>query len=175
MAVQIDPVVLLLEELKELEIVLTESDRGDIYRGTYVTLYKSALIGIGSFFEREFMDIVETRSRESANTSWVAHLIRKKALDRQFHTFFDFKGLTFGPLFGMFGDDFKTKFKEKTSSEEGEACSKAFLALCAERNVIAHNFWTAPVNRTQQELESSYLQAKPFLPLFATLLSAENE
>jgi len=129
-------------------------------------LKKVLVMSAASYFETEIRSIIETFvSRASNANAAVIGLVRNKAIERQFHTYFNWKDRNANLFFSVFGDTFSRHCREqvKTDMEVAEAIA-AFLELGETRNKLAHlNFGAFPVEKTSAEIYGLYQRALPFL------------
>ncbi|MCH5161871.1 MAG: hypothetical protein J1G38_00075 [Clostridiales bacterium] len=103
----------------------------------------------------------------------IAEFIRNKAIERQYHTYFQWKEpktSSINVFLGLWGDDFKTSFLNVIKNDEKLSDGvKAFLILGNERNLMAHeNFIEYNPISTFNEIKVLYEQADYFVN---TLLS----
>jgi hypothetical protein len=91
--------------------------------------------------------------------------IRNKALSRQYHTLFDWGAKNCNSFLGLFGDDFKSSFCSKISSDKLlEKSIKDFLEIGRERNRLVHqNYATYSLEKTAKEIFELHTSAKSFL------------
>lgn len=138
----------------------------DIYK-------KSLLLSAASFFEatitKTIHDYIETKSRQ---TPEIVAFVDNKAIKRQYHTFFNWEGNNANQFFGLFGEDFKQRAREKIRSMTLDEAENAFMAVGRERNRLVHqNYVEAQINDTFEEIWSKYIKACDFVELIVQLLS----
>src|SRR5437899_6699813 len=110
-------------------------------------LKKVLVMSAASFFETELRSIIETFVSKEANANAaVVALVKNKALERQFHTFFSWKERNANVFFSIFGEVFSSQCKAEVKADKtlSDAVS-AFLELGETRNQLAHlNFGAFP-------------------------------
>lgn len=99
---------------------------------------KVLVLSIASYFEHQIVDALY-RLAESANSEQVENLIRTKAIERQYHTYFDWNSRNANKFLSLFGGNFRkdvsTEIREDRSLEEG---CESFLVLGRTRNRLVH-------------------------------------
>jgi RiboL-PSP-HEPN len=130
-----------------------------------------------SYFEAEIRLIVEAFvSRASNANAAVIGLVKNKAIERQFHTFFSWKERNANLFFSLFGEVFSKHCREQVriDGEVTEAIA-AFMELGETRNKLAHlNFGAFPVEKTSAEIYGLYQRAVPFLAFVRKKLVDES-
>ena len=129
---------------------------------------KVLVLSIASFFEHRITDAV-ARLAVSTNSVQVENLIKSKAISRQYHTYFNWKGNNANTFLSLFGSEFKeevsTEIMQDSSLEEG---CKSFLSLGRMRNRLVHdNFAEANVDYTLQDIVDLYSKALDFVAYLA--------
>ncbi|WP_375583254.1 HEPN domain-containing protein [Cyclobacterium xiamenense] len=127
---------------------------------------KGLLLSIASLFEKEVTDILtEFVSKKSNTNELVVSFFNNKAIKRQYHTLFSWDSSNANSFFGLFGNDFKNKMKERVRSEERfERAIKSFLALGNLRNQLVHkNFAEFHIDKTAKELHDEFYEALYFI------------
>jgi hypothetical protein len=128
-------------------------------------LKKILLLSIASYFEKEICDLVLnyvfTKSEEN---DLITSFVHNKAVTRQYHTYFDWKGNNANQFFGFFGSEFKKVVEKEIREKELENAVKSFLELGNLRNNMVHqNAGTYIIEKTTLEIYESYKDALPFL------------
>lgn len=127
---------------------------------------KLILLGAASEFEVALCDVVRRFVRSAANESdQILSLVEKKAISRQYHTWFDWKAPTANPFYSLFGDNFLNSMKDITKNDDQFANSvKNFLEIGQLRNSLVHNnFSTFYMEKTSDEIFESYNLAQFFV------------
>ena len=144
-------------------------DRDDEFR-------KVLVLSIASFFEYQIIDAV-SRLAASTHSEQVESFIKNKAIKRQYHTYFNWKGNNANQFLGLFGEDFKNRVSKeiRDDSSLAQGC-KSFLQLGDERNRLVHeNFANASVEKTLQEIIELYRQALVFIEYIAEKIQPEHD
>lgn len=136
---------------------------------------KSLLLSIASFFETRIRDsILEFVRTKSNDCVEVISFVRNKAVERQYHTYFDWKtGRNANSFFSLFGVEFKDSLgTEIEKAEELKKGMQAFLALGNSRNLLVHeNFANYYVEQSAEEIYELYQKALLFVEFIEKRLS----
>jgi len=145
---------------------LLEANEISMYSDLDGKLKKVLVMSAASYSEAEIRSIVEAFvSRASNANAAVIGLVKNKAIERQFHTFFSWKERNANLFFSLFGEAFSKHCREQVKSDrEVTEAIAAFMELCETRNKLAHlNFGAFPVEKTSAEIYGLYQRAVPFL------------
>ena len=130
---------------------------------------KTLLLAAASHFEdrmkRNMKDFV---MEITDNDHPLVFLVENKAIDRQYHTWFDWKSNNANTFFKMFGPHFKNYADNLTKKDDDlrESIS-AFMEIGRERNKLAHqDFADFQMNRTLPEVYNLYKSANMFVDWF---------
>ena len=129
-------------------------------------LKKVLVMSAASFFETELKSIIETFVSETANDNpALVALVKNKAIERQFHTYFKWDVRNANAFFGIFGEVFCTHCKATVKGDQSlNSAVAAFMELGETRNQLAHlNFCAFPVEKTSKELYALYRTALQFV------------
>lgn len=154
-----------LAEQKEVSFLATVTD---VHR-------KTLLLGIASYFEHSIQELLlRFVHTKSAGDEAVAALLKKKAIDRQYHTYFEWEGRNANKFFALFGPTLNDKWKGAVkASAELDRGIRAFLELGKLRNELVHlNFVTYSLEKTADEIYSLYKDAVGFLVWLGSELGA---
>ena len=127
---------------------------------------KSLVLAAASYFERRMMEAVLTFVEDATNrNALVAALVRNKAVSRQYHTWFEWKGNNANSFFGLFGNDFRDFMKARIRGDgDLDDSVRAFLELGRERNRLVHqDFGAVPLEKTTEEIHALYRRATLFV------------
>lgn len=136
---------------------------------------KTLLLAIASYFEVRIREDLTTFVTETVGPDHpLLHLSKRKAIERQYHTYFQWSGKNANAFFALFGDGFKDFMgNEIKSNPELDESIKAFLALGETRNQIVHqNFAEFTLEKTPEEIYTLYKQARMFVETWHTHLRA---
>lgn len=127
---------------------------------------KVLLLAIASYFEHEITELLIRRVvRKTENDVLLISFVKKKAIERQYHTYFDWSGKNANQFLGLFGSDFKDQVGKHIKDTEGLSDAvKAFLELGDTRNELVHlNFANYPMEKTAEEIYTLYRKAIAFV------------
>ena len=130
------------------------------------TFKKTLALAAASFFEDEIRRILlETVSDRSGNDELVGNFLRNKAIERQYHTYFQWRGNNANSFFGLFGEVFRDSAVQDVRNDSSLADAiKAFLELGNTRNELAHlNFAAFALDMTAEEVYRKYQTAYRFV------------
>lgn len=164
------------------------AEAGDLSMHSFANenLRKVLLLSAASWFETRISEaMLKFAEVHSNGHPGIQSLIKKKAVDRQYHTYFDWKNGKPGPFYGLFGDIcsklMSTEISGDAKLKDGLA---AFLELGSLRNELVHeNFAAFPFNKTADEVYALYQKAENFItflerrlpePAFGRPLSAST-
>ena len=162
--------------------VLTKlpGDEISLYNTASEMFRKGLLLAAASFFEKQLVALLMTHvSQWSGNNQVLNEFVRIKAIERQYHTYFDWDRPQANKFFSLFGEDFKTFMVQRVKKDVSLAGSvKAFLEVGLERNRMVHqDFGNFSLEKTTDEIFQLYKEAMPFfdhLKLGFTEFAAEN-
>ena len=127
---------------------------------------KTLLLSAASYFEHEICRMVQTFIEyKSQNDECIVSIVKQKAIERQYHTYFDWEGRNANKFFSLFGKTFKEKRLKDVKEDPGlESAIKSFLELGNERNKLVHqNFADCTIEKTAEEVYKLYQQATLFI------------
>jgi RiboL-PSP-HEPN len=128
---------------------------------------KIILLSAASYFEKEISEtVIDFASTHTNNNSQLVSFIRQKAVNRQYHTYFDWNTASnANSFFALFGEDFKKKMSQKVKdTKKLDSAIKAFLLLGQERNKVVHqNFAEITIEKTSNEIYQLYQDANIFI------------
>ena len=139
---------------------------------------KLLLMSAASYFEAGLSNHVATFALEASNSSsLIAEIIRKKAISRQYHTWFNWDANNANVFYGLFGADFVNFMRARHIAEPwlNDAVS-SFLELGRSRNLLVHeNFASFSLEKTASEIFALYVSANRFVEAIPGLLRECNE
>lgn len=136
---------------------------------------KSLLLSAASLFEVKIRDcLIEFFSERSGGDEVVLAFLKNKAIERQYHTFFNWKDKKANNFFGMFGNGFLQYMGSEVKNDSIlDASISAFLELGQLRNSLVHqDYSTFPLDKTVSEIFDLYESAKIFVDILPTKLKA---
>lgn len=149
------------KENYELLINKNEISFATEYKGQFA---KILLLACASYFETKIANVV-LDTLDTKNCSLTHSFVSKKALSRQYHTLFDWKGKNANSFFGLFGEEFREFMKKKVIADEILNKSiKDFLELGHLRNQLAHdNYATFILSLTVEDINEKFISAQLFV------------
>lgn len=160
---------------EEKEIYEYLMDKGEVSYASYLgDIYKKTLaLSAASFFESKISEIIlKYANNVTGKDKRIAELIRRKVIERQYHTLFVWDAKNTNAFWGLFGDDTKAKVKDKfTRDTSMKKSEEDFLYVGNLRNLIVHeNFAEYEVNITAEEIYSRYKSACNFVSYMESVL-----
>ncbi|SDY72180.1 hypothetical protein SAMN05216215_103373 [Saccharopolyspora shandongensis] len=136
------------------------------------TLPKVLLLAAASEFEERVCDSLRAYVRGHTSDPKILELVNNKAIERQYHTLFDWKARnanTFWKLFGAeFGEEMKKYCRE---NRELSGAIDAFLEIGRSRNEVVHNnYATYSFEKTIDDVYRLYGEANKFVDSLPGLL-----
>ncbi|GAK01670.1 HEPN domain-containing protein [Geomicrobium sp. JCM 19055] len=127
-------------------------------------LKKILLLSVASYFEKEITDLVVSFiSAKSEKNDLIISFVNNKAVTRQYHSYFDWRGNNANQFFGLFGSEFKQNITLEIKEKELEPSIKSFLEIGNLRNNMVHqNTGTYTIEKTTYEIYESYKSSLPF-------------
>ena len=157
------------EENYKLLINIKEISFATDYKSQFAKVY---LLACASYFEQKITDVV-LESLSTKKCTLTHSFISKKALARQYHTLFDWKGSNANSFFGLFGDAFKDFMKKEIKEDEVLALSvRDFLELGQLRNKLVHdNYAMFILNLTTEDINEKFISAQLFVSKINLLMN----
>lgn len=164
----------LVQDNGELAELLREQGQISHLNDVENSFRKTLLLAAASYFESEIKDtVIDFARAQAGNSGPLVQLIRNKAIERQYHTFFTWDSSNANTFFSMFGSEFKEFMKAKLKEREELATSiRNFLELGNLRNQLVHqNFATFEIEKTPEEIFALYRSARAFVESIGSLLT----
>ena len=149
---------------------LADSRDTSLQLSTQAVLSKSLVISVASYFEKLITDeIVEVFHEATSQSDVLTEFVRRKAISRRYHEWFDWKNRSANSFFNSFGPDSKVFFQDRIDKLNDSL--RAFLELGDLRNRLAHeNFATFPLDKTLEEIFVLYGEANRFVGQFPDVM-----
>lgn len=162
----------LYAEAKAVLRLLEESSQPSLQNAAGDNFRKGFLLATASYFEHRVCNVVVDFVRQSSNGSiLVETFLRNKAIERQYHSWFDWRAQNATQFYGLFGGEFKTQMVEQVKTEEMQKSVRAFLELGNERNKLVHqNYATFSMEKTLEEIYELYKSASKFVDILPEAL-----
>jgi hypothetical protein len=124
------------------------------------------VLAMANYLENEITNLLKEFSRTKSGNEPLRSFVRNKAIERQYHTYFDWKGHNANRFFSLFGKD----FAEQASSEVKQypaldEAIKAFLEIGKTRNTLIHeNLHVVDIgNKTAKEFYDLFNKSLNFI------------
>lgn len=142
-------------------------DNGQISMSVSVSNHyrKIFLLSCASLFEKQIKDILINFVDKNTGDARISYFLTNKAIERQYHTYFDWDKKNINKFLGLFGSEYKKKIElvikqNQSLSEQIEA----FLTIGFERNKMVHeNFLEYQLNKTFEEICDLSEKASKFI------------
>lgn len=134
---------------------------------------KLLLLAAASYFEFLIQDLIlQFVSRQTNANTVVISIVKAKAVDRQYHTYFDWSSRNANQFFALFGSEFSEAAKEKVANDsELEESVRAFLEIGKTRNALTHqNIGNYFLDKTAEEIHGLYTKAARFIVFLSSQL-----
>ena len=112
-----------------------------------------------------FQNIPLSINKTSNNNLLLISFLKNKAIERQFHTYFDWNVTNCNRFFALFGDEFKKKVcKILDEDMDLEDSAKNFMEIGKTRNILVHqNFSTLSLEKDAEEYFKCYKKSFKFI------------
>lgn len=139
---------------------------------------KTLILASASYFEDRIISIVDGFCRHHSRANeMVMSLLKVKAFERQYHSFFDWKVNNANKFFSQFGEE--TKQRHLKNIKRDEALKKHemdFMFIGSRRNVLVHtNFVVSPIEETYLEIYERYKSANEFVDYIEEMFLPKSE
>ncbi|MGW3713603.1 HEPN domain-containing protein [Streptomyces albogriseolus] len=170
------PVELLYQDQKQMldELQLREPS----FHATLQTMLpKVLMLAAASEFEHFVCSHIRDYVADSSSGDRISFLVERKAINRQYHTYFDWPKQKAGTFWSLFGPEFKKAVEAKISEQEDlSAGLKAFLEVGSVRNNLVHNNYAdVTISYTLNEVHKLYTTGCKFVDALPSLLRMELE
>lgn len=161
-----EPVEALLAEHLEILNQLIAKGEASFAATLQQTIPKIGLLAAASWMEVRVMQILHDFFDEvTGSTNQAVEFVRINALERKYHTLFDWRGRQLSPFLGKFGAGLKTYGKNILEANPDYARkASAFLELGDLRNQLVHgNYAAFTLEKTTAEVLAMYRDALEFV------------
>ena len=101
---------------------------------------KTMILAAGNWLERRTLHVLVDFANSVASQPTLAYFVKTRALDRKFHTLFDWESGKVNSFLGKFDTGFKEKVLQAVQENNDVLlASHDFVNLVAQRNVLAHS------------------------------------
>jgi len=157
----------LYRDTEELLAYLEEQRKVSLKNTVEKEFPKTLLLAAASYFETMIKETLTAFFQEYARDP-LTHFVSNRAIERQYHTYFNWSAKNANQFFGLFGEGFKTFMaaEVKQNQQLGEAI-QAFITLGDLRNQLVHqNFVSFTLQKTAKEIFALYTNALFFVETF---------
>lgn len=143
-----------VEDYYELKGYLLDSGQISLENNVENHLKKVMLLSCASYYETQIQEIIKSFVQRNSTDDKISNFVIKKAISRQYHTYFTWDGNNVNSFLGLFGEEFKKEVSTTISNDEAlKEQMKAFLQLGNERNKMVHeNFLVYNLEKTFDEI-----------------------
>jgi len=127
---------------------------------------KLLVLACASRFEKQVQEILLDWARETSRSDErIVSFVKARAIDRQYHTYFDWDTPNANRFFSMFGTEFKTTARAVVDTDDDlRTAIAAFIEIGQIRNKLVHSdFVTLPLDKTAEEVYALFQNAKRFI------------
>lgn len=159
----------LYTDTKTLIVYLEQQNEVSMRAVADTSLTKSLVLAAASLYESLIQDaIVEFAKEKTANTETLVEFLKNKAIERQYHSFFQWEQRNANKFFSLFGPLFSEYMRQQVrASEDLQKSIAAFMELGELRNRLAHqNFAAFVIDKTAAEIYDLHKLAIPFVESF---------
>lgn len=156
----------LYDDTKTLVDYLGQQNEVSMRAVADTALTKSLVLAAASFYEASIKDTIMDFAKErTGNTEALVEFLRNKALERQYHTYFQWDRRNANQFFSLFGSVFADHMRELVqASDDLQTSIAAFMELGELRNRLAHqNFAAFVVDKTAAEIYELHKLAVAFV------------
>jgi hypothetical protein len=129
-------------------------------------LKKVLVLSIASYFEHCISDLLLAYvNHHTSKNERLISFMKRKGIDRQYHTYFKWDGNNANQFYALFGDTFKRDAEKAVKAEATlQTAIQSFLTLGNLRNEMVHeNFASFYLDMTFAEVYGLYNSSLPFL------------
>ena len=129
----------LWNNLADLEQHIAKED-ATLLVDTRSTFAKTMILAAGNWLERRTVHVLVDFATSASSGQTLVSFVKTGALERRFHTLFDWNSGNVNSFLGKFGKDFRNKVKLAVQENNDVLlASHDFVNLVAERNALAHS------------------------------------
>ncbi|MFH9828054.1 HEPN domain-containing protein [Streptomyces bobili] len=171
MSLPAKPVALLYDDQQQMLAELQV--REPSFHSTLQTMLpKVLLLAAASEFEYYVCLHLRDYVRDHVTAPGIVSLVDRKAINRQYHTYFDWPNKKAGPFWALFGKDQKKAIEVEIAAKEPiREGLESFLEVGSVRNELVHsNYATYTLNKTLEEVYELYRKGSAFVDELPRLL-----
>lgn len=143
-----------IEDYHDLKGYLLKNGQISLENNVENHLKKVMLLSCASFYENQIQEIIKSFVKRNSSDDKVSNFVLKKAISRQYHTYFNWEGNNVNSFLGLFGEEFRKEVSATISQDDAlKEQMKAFLQIGNERNKMVHeNFLVYNLEKTFDEI-----------------------
>lgn len=160
----ISPIQNLIDDYQELHKFLISE--GKISEAVEINNHyrKILLLSCASYYESQIIYIIQEFVKKHSTDERIFVFMNNKAIQRQYHTLFDWESSNINKFLGLFGSEFKCKVSKEINDNKLQEYVKAFLTIGNERNKMVHeNFLEYKMDKTFEEIVELHSKAINFI------------
>lgn len=129
------------------------------------TFRKILVLAIASYFEKEVKEIILSFVRKKSQSELIPNFVERKAVERQYHKFFQWDKPNVNNFLGLWGVEFKKRCQDMIAgNDELETAVKDFIELGKSRNELVHlDFASYQLPKNDEEYYALYVSAERFI------------
>lgn len=167
------PIQKFIKDSKELQSFLDKHSELSMIIDVNNHYKKILLLSCASFYEMQIISLLKKFFDSNSHDPRIVSFVTKKALDRQYHTLFDWDKKNINRFLGFFGEEFKNNVSKKIKEDtELTLQMESFIQIGAERNRMVHeNFLECLLDKTIEEIETLHNQASKFIEYLEKIIA----
>ncbi len=164
------PIQEFLTEYSQLKDFLIDNNEISLSSSVNHHFRKIFLLSCASYYEKRITELIKVFIDNNSLDTRVLSFTTNKAINYQYHTYFQWDQKNINNFLGLFGNSFKDDVStEIKRSDTLSAQVEAFLIIGNERNRMVHtNFLEYQLNKTFDELISLNEKASAFIEYLKT-------
>lgn len=137
---------------------------------------KTLLLFAASLFEDQIKSSIIMASEQSLDDDKLINFIKRKAIERQYHTYFDWKVSNINYFASHFGVEFRNSLRIDIDNNEGMSIGEAaFMYIGSERNKMLHsNLITYSLDDSVDDVYSKYINASRFVEYVGAKIASKQ-
>lgn len=126
---------------------------------------KVLLLSCASFYETQIQNLLKELIKEKSNSILIENFMCNKAINRQYHTYFNWDSKNINNFLGLFGAEFSIKISLELKNDfDLNQNMLAFIEIGKERNKMVHeNFLEYRLDKTFDEIYGLHKKAYQFI------------
>jgi len=161
------------EEFTALIALLDAQNEPSLRASVDDNFRRSLLLAAASYFESRMVACVLLFAEEVTGANiMLTEFVRIKGIERQYHSWFEWKDNNAIKFFSLFGSDFKSFMKAKVAKDARiESAISSFMEIGRDRNRLVHeNFASFTLEKTANDIYAAYQNGLHFVEAMPKLL-----